>query len=97
MSAAHAINPCDTQLGCRSPLPAERAFLENLLGLILTPAGAAGVPDGMRELIGPTIAKAYALRSDRIAGAEPNAYAAGRDEEVDRSLVRAGLGPGDVP
>ena len=43
MSATHAINPCDIQLGCRSPLPGERAFLENLLGLILTPAGAAGV------------------------------------------------------
>ena len=97
MSATHAINPCDTQLGCRMPLPAERAFLENLLGLILTPAGAAGVPDGMRELIGPTIAKAYALRSDRIAGAEPNAYAAGRDADVDRALERAGLKPVDVP
>ena len=97
MSAAHAINPCDSQLGCRMPLPAERAFLENLLGLILTPAGAAGVPDGMRELIGPTIAKAYALRSDRIAGAEPNVYAAGRDEEVDRALERAGLKPEDIP
>ena len=46
MSAACAINPCDTQLGCRFPLPAERAFLENLLGLILSPAGAAG---GTRE------------------------------------------------
>ena len=97
MSATHAINPCDTQLGCRAPLPAERAFLENLLGLILTPAGAAGVPDGMRELIGPTIAGAYALRSDRIAGAEPNVYAAGRDAAVDEALERAGLRPDDVP
>ncbi len=97
MSADCAINPCDTQLGCRAPLPAERAFLENLLGLILTPAGAAGVPDGMRELIGPTIAGAYALRSDRIAGAEPNAYSAGRDEGVDRALERVGLGLADVP
>ena len=96
MSAAHAINPCDTQLGCRTPLPAERAFLENLFGLILTPAGAVGVPDGMRELIGPTIAKAYALRSDRIAGAEPNAYAAGRDRAVDGALERAGLRPDDA-
>ena len=97
MSATHAINPCDTQLGCRSPLPAERAFLENLLGLILTPAGAAGVPDGMRELIGPTISRAYLLRSDRIAGAEPNAYATGRDRAVDDALDRAGLRPDDVP
>ena len=103
MSTACAINPCDTLLGCRAPLPAERAFLENLLGLVLTPAGAAGgpgsspVPDGMRELIGPTIAGAYALRSDGIAGAEPNAYAAGRDGEVDEALERAGLDPVDVP
>ena len=103
MSTACAINPCDTQLGCRAPLPAERAFLENLLGLVLTPAGADGgpgsshVPDGMRELIGPTIAGAYALRSDGIAGAEPNAYAAGRDAEVDEALERAGLDPVDVP
>ena len=97
MSAACAINPCDTQLGCRFPLPAERAFLENLLGLILTPAGAAGVPDGMRELIGPTIARAYALRSDGIAGAEPNVYSPGRDAHVDEALEHAGLVPSDTP
>ncbi|MDE0051719.1 MAG: hypothetical protein OXO52_18170 [Rhodospirillales bacterium] len=103
MSAACAINPCDTQLGCRSPLPAERAFLENLLGLILAPAGGAGgpgcspVPDGMRELIGPTIGRAYALRSDRIAGAEPNLYAAGRDAAVDEALERADLAPSELP
>ena len=97
MSAACAINPCDTQLGCRSPLPPERAFLENLLGLILTPAGARGVPDGMRELIGPTVSRAYALRSDSIAGAEPNIYAPGRDREVDESLERADLAPSELP
>ena len=89
MTAECAVNPCDTQLGCRRPLPAERAFLENLLGLILTPAGAEGVPDGMRELIGPTIARAYAMRSDEEAGGEPNAYTAGRDAEVDEALARA--------
>ena len=97
MSASHAINPCDTQLGCRSPLPAERAFLENLLGLILTPAGASGVPDGMRELIGPTVSRAYALRSDAIAGAEPNLYTSGRDGHVDEALERAGLAPWELP
>ena len=97
MSAACAINPCDTQLGCRAPLPAERAFLENLLGLILTPAGGAGVPDGMRELIGPTIAQAWALRSDAVAGAEPNLYVPGRDRDVDEALERTGPAPLDVP
>ena len=97
MSTSCAINPCDTQLGCRSPLPAERAFLENLLGLILTPANATGVPDGMRELIGPTVDRAYGLRSDAIAGAEPNVYTPGRDGDVDRALERAGLAPSDLP
>ena len=97
MSAACAINPCDTQLGCRFPLPAERAFLENLLGLILTPAHTAGIPDGMRELIGPTIGRAYALRCDTIAGAEPSVYSPGRDRHVDEALKRAGLPVTDVP
>ena len=54
------------------------------------------MPDGMRELIGPTVSRAYALRSDRIAGAEPNIYAPGRDEEVDRALERADLAPSEL-
>ncbi|MYE59170.1 MAG: type IV secretion protein IcmB, partial [Alphaproteobacteria bacterium] len=91
MTSEHAINPCDTQLGCRSPLPAERAFLTNLLGLMVTPAGDAGVPDGMRELLGPTFSGAYAMRSDKVAGAEPNAYTEGRDEDVDAAIAEAGL------
>ena len=91
MTAAHAINPCDTQLGCRAPLPAERAFLTNLLSLMVTPAGAGGAPDGMRELIGPALSKAYALRSDREAGGEPHAYTKGRDAEVDAAIAACGL------
>ena len=96
MTSAHAINPCDTQLGCRSPLPAERAFLTNLLSLMVTPAdpvrgSGAGVPDGMRELIGPTVTCAYALRSDKAAGGEPNAYTQGRDGEVDAAIATLGL------
>ncbi len=101
MTEAHAINPCDTQLGCRSPLPAERAFLTNLLGLMVTPAGpargSAGVPDGMRELIGPALTGAYALRSDGVPGAEPNAYTQARDEEVDAAIADAGLRLPDRP
>ena len=91
MSAEQAINPCDTQLGCRSPLPAERAFLTNLLSLMVTPADGTGAPDGMRELIGPTLTGAYALRSDKEAGGEPNAYTQGRDREVDAAICAAGL------
>ena len=91
MTAAHAINPCDTQLGCRAPLPAERAFLVNLLSLMVTPAGGAGAPDGMRELLGPALAGAYALRSDKEPGGEPHAYTAGRDDDVDAAIAACGL------
>ena len=91
MTSEHAINPCDTQLGCRSPLPAERAFLTNLLGLMVTPAGAAGVPDGMRELLGPALTGAYAMRSDTVPGAEPHHYTEGRDEEVDAAICACAL------
>ncbi len=91
MTPEHAINPCDTQLGCRSPLPAERAFLTNLLGLMVTPAGAVGAPDGMRELLGPALTGAYAMRSDKVPGAEPHRYTAGRDEDVDAAIAETGL------
>ncbi|MDE0059593.1 MAG: hypothetical protein OXI64_05915 [Defluviicoccus sp.] len=86
MEPKHAINPCDTPLGCRAQLEAGRAFLVNLLGLIFTPAGAEGVPDGVRETIGPAIDAVYAMRSDERAGAEPHRYSKGRDERVDEAL-----------
>ena len=86
MAPSHAINPCDTPLGCRAPLAAGRVFLENLLGLIFTPAGGDGVPDGVRETIGPAIDAVYAMRSDERAGAEPHRYSKGRDERVDEAL-----------
>ncbi len=91
MTPACAINPFDTQLGCRRPLPAERQYLANLLALVLTPAGAPGVPDGAREAIGPLIDAAYTMRSDDAAGAEPALYTAGRDVTVDDALARAAV------
>ena len=86
MTPEHAINPCDTPLGCRAPLAAGRVFLENLLGLIFTPAGDEGVPDGVREIIGPVLEAVYAMRSDARADGEPHPYTAGRDEKVDEAL-----------
>lgn len=89
----HAINPCDTQLGCREPLAAQREFLANLLRLIATPVGEDGVPDGVRELIDPAITQAYEMRSDKTADGEPNLYTSGRDRDVDEVLGRIGLRP----
>ncbi len=88
MTPESAINPFDTQLGSREPLPSERAFLVNLLELMLTPAGAAGLTEGMREIIAPAITHAYLLRDDRSAGSEPRRYSRGRDAIVDEALAR---------
>ena len=97
MTERYAINPCDTQLGCRAPLPPERAFLGNLLALMVTPAGEDGVPDGMRELIDPVITEVYLLRDEGVAGAQPHPYTAGRDEAVDAALARAAVHLPDKP
>ena len=45
----------------------------------------------MRELLGPTLTGAYAMRSDKVPGAEPNAYTEGRDGDVDAAIAEAGL------
>ena len=58
---------------------------------MVTPAGGSGAPDGMRELIGPALTGAYALRSDQVPGGEPHAYTEGRDGEVDAAIAAAGL------
>ncbi len=88
MTPAHAVNPCDTQLGCRYPLPSERAFLSNLLGLMLTPAGADGVPDGVAQTISPMIDAIYRRCEDGKAGVAPHPYSRATDPEVDAALAR---------
>ena len=90
-----AINPFDTQLGCRYPLPAERAFLLNLLTLVLTRPGEEGLADGVRDAVGMAIDAAYRLRAGEKAGSEPNAYARGQVPEVDAAIERTGVHVGE--
>ena len=86
MTREQAINPCDTALGCRYPLPPEREFLFNFLALLLTPVGERAVPDGVAETISPMIDAIYAMRDDGRAGGDPHPYTRGRDDEVDGAL-----------
>ena len=64
---------------------------------MVTPAGAAGVPDGMRELLGPALTGAYAMRSDKVPGGEPHHYTQGRDADVDAAIAQCGLRLPDKP
>src|SRR3546814_15835562 len=70
------INPFDTQLGCRLPIPAERDALVNLLTLACTPPGEDRPYDGMVDLIGKVVNIAYTTFSD---GEKPKSYMKGQD------------------
>ncbi len=65
MTEEYSINPFDTPLGNRRPLPSHKAFLVNLLSLLATSldaqAPAAKVPDMLRRAIG----LAYEERADK--------------------------------
>ena len=86
MTAEYAINPFDTQLGCRYPLPDERAYLIELLTLLCTPPGQDKPYDGITQLIGFTLDEMFRWRDDKPAGAEPRAYLPYIDHDVDEAI-----------
>lgn len=86
MTPEYAVNPFDSQLGCRYPLPDERAFLMELLTLLCTPPGQEQPYDGITQLIGFTLDEMYRWRDDTQSGAEPRNYLAYIDHEVDEAI-----------
>lgn len=83
MRADYAINPFDTQLGCRFPTPQERSFLVNFLTLLATPVGSEKTYDGVSDMSGLIIDELYKAFND---DANPKTYAAGVEEIVDGIL-----------
>jgi len=83
MRPEYAINPFDTQLGCRYPTPQERAFLVNFLALLATPVGADSPYDGVADMAGLIIDELYQHFAD---DSNPNRYTAGIEEGVDGIL-----------
>lgn len=83
----HAANVLDTQVGCRRPLPLEKAFQQSFLSLITTPPG--GVPqEGMGQLINLVLDEAYRMFGTEGANTSPKPYHPGVDPRVDRALRR---------
>ncbi len=72
------INPFDTALGCRQPLPLHKGFLVNLLSLIGTPYADKHPPDRVPGMASMIIEKAYASLSDH---ASPHIYKPRYDPE----------------
>lgn len=91
MRREDAVNPFDTQLGCRKPLPHEEAFVGNFLTLLMTPPGEEHAPDGMADLCAAVIERAYEMCSD--TGDQPKRYSPNTEgaDDVDEAIAQHGL------
>jgi intracellular multiplication protein IcmB len=85
MTPDYAVNPFDTQLGCRYPLPEERSYLTELLTLLCTPPGQETY-DGMTQLVGLCIDEMYRWRDDSGANTEARPYLEHIEGEVDSAI-----------
>ena len=88
MTPDYAVNPFDTPLGCRKPLPSHKAFLVNLLSLLATPLDVTAPADGVPGLIGRAIDLAYEELSD---GNHPRLYQPNVLPELHELIVHEGI------
>lgn len=89
MSAESAMNPMDTPLGCRRPLPGHMSYLVDLFALLATPLNADAPVDGITGIAQMVIDMAYTRYSDDKY-AKP--YGAGTEPAVDKALEKLGIG-----
>jgi intracellular multiplication protein IcmB len=91
MTEEYCINPFDTPLGNRKPLPSHKAFLVNFLSLLATPLEQGAAPaDGVPGLIGRAIDLAYEQLSDGNA-CLPRKYHSNTLPELHELLLREGI------
>lgn len=88
MAHQYAINPFDTQLGCRYPLPDERSYLVELMTILTTPPGYDKPYDGMQQLCGLVVDEMYRWRDDAQANAEARPYLPRLEMEIDAALQK---------
>jgi intracellular multiplication protein IcmB len=88
MTPEYAINPFDTQLGCRYPTPQERSFLVNFVTLLATPLGAERPYDGISDMSGLVVDELYKSLAD---DGKPYPYTAGIEPVIDSLLVEIGF------
>lgn len=92
MTPEYSINPFDTPLGCRRPLPAQEAFLVNLLCLLATPLNADAPPSGIDGLARAAITAAYDAVSDQSdVVTTPKIYSAITSPELHDLLLNEGF------
>jgi intracellular multiplication protein IcmB len=89
MSADYAINPFDTQLGCRYPTAMEREFLICLFIMLATPIGETKPYAGACDLAGMVVDEIYKQFSD--AGTTRKKYEDGLNIQLDDVLSKTGF------
>jgi intracellular multiplication protein IcmB len=88
MTPDYAINPFDTQLGCRYPTAQERGFLVNFITLLATPMGAERPYDGISDMAGLIVDEIYTYLAD---DGKPHLYTKGVEHLVDDILTEIGF------
>ena len=88
MTPEFAVNPFDTPLGLRRPLPSHLAFLVNFLSLLATPLDATAPADGVPGLLRRAILLAYEDLSD---GNHPRIYQSNVMPELHGLMARHGI------
>ncbi len=91
MTQQYAVNPFDTQLGCRYPMLDERSYLVELLTLLCTSPGQERPYDGIQQLAGLVVDEMFRWRDDGSANAEPRPYLPRLDAEVDEAIAKHNL------
>lgn len=87
MTPDFAVNPYDTQLGARYPLPHERVFHKNFIMTLVTPPGQMATEDGMGGLAEMAIDLAYKYYAETA----PKPYVRGLATIVDEGMNRHGV------
>jgi intracellular multiplication protein IcmB len=88
MTPDYAINPFDTQLGCRHPTAQERGFLVNFITLLATPIGAERPYDGISDMAGLIVDEIYKYLAE---DGKPHLYTKGLETIVDDILGEIGF------
>ncbi len=88
MTQDYAVNPFDTQLGCRYPLLDERSYLVELMTLLCTPPGAETAYDGIQQLAGLVVDEMFRWRDDAAANAEPRPYLSRLEADIDEAIQK---------
>lgn len=83
------INPMDTPLTKREPLPRGREFLKNFMTMLITPPERDSKAfEGMTAFVGRVIDLAYQYKKDGVEKAQPNRYKPGHNEVIDNAIAR---------